>query len=423
MTERPCLSSDAIADFVRGNGTDDEASHVTACHACTRRVAFVRRAVSAGAGPIVEVVAEVEELVTRLAAAPRGTWWRTVREPEYQRPDVARRLLTLAINARLRDRQLAVDLTKVATTIIDAIGSREVAELRFEAWKFASTVFREAGRYVELRDAFMKAAEAAAATSNPELAHASMLLSRALYYSEPDIWRPKKAAALLDRAERVFARCDAVRMHALRTSRAFLLFRSGDMWAAREAFAALLAMSPESDREGYLYALSNLMWVHVELGEAGSDIEQALALLIEENNAVGRAVQVARARWMMGRVNLIRGEHDTAAELLTGAMETIGDSDSAIRIGLDAIQALLLGDRYHEAYVLARELASAAVALDRREPSRRHDLTSQVFGYLREAAQRQALTADLVTECAHYLDRITRQPPFEFVPPMALTEM
>lgn len=423
MRQRPCLSSDEIADFVRGSCTDDEASHVTACHACTRRVALVRRAVSAGAGPIVEVVAEVEELVTRLTAAPRVTWWRSVREPEYQRPDVARRLLSLAVDARLRDRHLAVDLTKAATTIIDAIGSRDVAELRFEAWKFTSQIFREAGRYAELPDAFMKAAEAAAATSNPELAHASVLFSRALYYSEPDIWRPKKAAALLGRAERVFARCDTGRMHGLRAARALILFRSGDMRAAREAFATLLATTPNSDREGYLNALSNLMWVHVELGEAGSDIEQALALLIKENNATGRAVQVARARWMIGKVDLIRGEYDTAAEFLTGAMKTIGDSDSSIRIGLDAIQALLLGDRYHEAYVLSRELASAAVALDRREPSRRHDLTAQVFAYLREAAQRQALTADLVTECAHYLDRITRQRPVEFVPPMPLTEM
>lgn len=423
MTRRPCLSSDALADFVRGNATDDAASHVTACRACTRRLALLRRAVSAGLGTIAEVAEEVDELVARLMTAPRGTWWRTVRDNEYLRPDVARRLLSLAMDARLRDRPLAVDLAKAATTIVDLCDSPEMAELRFEAWKFSSAILREAGRYAELPTAFLKAAEAAPATSNPELAHASVLLSRALYYSEPDIWRPKKAAALLDRAERVFAACDASRMHALRTARAFLLFRAGDMRAAREAFVALLAMTPESDRETYLYAMSNLIGVCVELLEAGPEIEQVLVLLIEENKAAGRAVTVAHAHWLLGKVNLIRGEYDTAVELLTGAMETIGDSNASIRIGLDAIQALLLGDRFHEAHALARALASAAVALDRREPSRRHDLTSQVVAYLREAAQRQALTADLVTECARYLDRITRQPPFEFIPPMSLTEM
>jgi hypothetical protein len=49
-------------------------------------------------------------------------------------------------------------------------------------------------------------------------------------------------------------------------------------------------------------------------------------------------------------------------------------------------------------------VASAAVALDRREPSRRHALTSQVLSYLREAAQQQALTADLVAEVRDFPD-------------------
>jgi tetratricopeptide (TPR) repeat protein len=423
MTQRPCLSSEALADFVRGDAHDDDVSHVKACEACTRRLALLRRALSAGVEPIAEVADEVDDLVARLLAAPPVTWWRTVRENEYRRPDVARRLLSLAMDARLRDRQLAVDLAKAATTIADRLDSADVAELRFEAWKFSSAILREAGRYAELPAAFLKAAEAAPATANPELAQASVLLSRALYYAEPDIWQPKKAAALLDRAERVFAHRDAARMPALRTARAFLLFRSGDLRTAQEAFAALLSATPEGDREAYLYTLSNLMAVRVELSEAGPEIEHALALLIRENTAAGRTVQVARAHWLLGRVHLTRGEYRAAAQLLTGTMETIGDSDSSIRLGLDAIQALLLGDQFPDACTLARELASAAVALDRREPSRRHKLTSQVFAYLREAAHRQALTADLVTECAHYLDRITRQRPFEFVPPMPLTEM
>lgn len=195
------------------------------------------------------------------------------------------------------------------------------------------------------------------------------------------------------------------------------------MVAAGAAFATLVTTTPTSDREAYLYALINVMWVRVESGEAGAEIEQTLTLIIEEKHAAGRTVPVARTHWLMGRVNLIRGDYDSAVKSLSTAMTMIGDSDSSIRIGLDAIQALLLGDRSHEAYTLARELASAAIALDRREPSRQHDLTSQVVAYLREAAQRQALTADLVTDCARYLDRIMRQPPFEFVPPMPLTEM
>lgn len=94
--------------------------------------------------------------MARLMAAPRHTWWKTVREDEYRRPDIARRLLSLAMDARLRDRLLAVDLSKAATTVVDLCDSPGVEELRFEAWKFASTVLREAGRYAELPTAFLR---------------------------------------------------------------------------------------------------------------------------------------------------------------------------------------------------------------------------------------------------------------------------
>jgi hypothetical protein len=126
---------------------------------------------------------------------------------------------------------------------------------------------------------------------------------------------------------------------------------------------------------------------------------------------------------MMGRVHVIRCDYDAAIELLRTAMVTIGDDDSSIRFGLDTIEALLLADRHHEAFELARKLAAAAVALEQREPSRRHGLTTQVFAYLREAALRQVLTADLVAEAARYTDRITRQRPFAFAPPMPLVDM
>lgn len=125
----------------------------------------------------------------------------------------------------------------------------------------------------------------------------------------------------------------------------------------------------------------------------------------------------------MGRVHIDRQEYDLAISLLRRAMTEIGDADSSIRIGLDAMEALLLDERHDEAFGLARELASASVFLDEREPSRRHGLTAQVFAYLREAAQFQALTADLVADIGRYLDRITRQRPVDFVPPMPLADM
>lgn len=425
MRPVPCLSVQSMADLVRGNATEDDRRHSIECATCARRLALLRRLRSAAPGPIAEAVEEVEEVVTRFLTTPRSNWWREVKERQYRRPEVARRLLRLGVDARLRDLELAVDLAKAATRIGDLLADRvpHVAELRFETWKFSSAVLREAGRYDETEAALVCAAEAARVTSDPELAQASVFLSRALLCAERDIWRPDEAAALLDRAETVFSRRDPARMQAVLTTRAFLFFRSGDIRAASETFHGILEQTAKTDHEDYLNALSNCMVARVELREAAADVEPAIAFLIEENMALGRSVQVACARWMMGRLHVIRGDYNAAIDLLRTAMITIGDSDSSIRFGLDMIEALLLDSRHHEAFELARELATAAVALEQREPSRRHGLTAQVFAYLREAAQRQMLTADLVVDAARYLDRITRQRPFAFVPPMPLVDM
>jgi tetratricopeptide (TPR) repeat protein len=423
---KQCLSPEQLADFIGGSSTEEARRHAAECKQCARRLSFVRRIQAAGLDAIADVAAEVGDLIDQLTAAPRNSWWKVVGEPEYRREDVARRLLSLAMDASWRDRNLAVDFAKVATRIVDALphGVGGVADLRFEAWKFASLVLRETGRYSETEMAFLSAADAAQATSDPELAHATLHLSRALFCAEPDVWKPEEAAVLLDRAERVLlARSDTARIRVALTTRAFLLFRGGDNRAAHERFVALLEGTPTSDSEEYLFALSNVLWVRVELREVDAEVEQGITFLIEKNESLGRTVPAARARWMLGRVCLIRGDYGEAAERLKAEMTAVGDSDTAIRVGLDAVEALLLDDRHQEAFALARELASVAVALDQREPSRRHGLTAQVFTYLRDAAQQQALTADLVVELARYVDRIARQRPFDFVPPMPLAAM
>jgi tetratricopeptide (TPR) repeat protein len=374
--------------------------------------------------PIAAAVDEVEEVVARLLIAPRSRWWKMIRESEYQDVAVARRILTLAVDARLRDPRTSIQLTHSATTILDKLPSDDhVANVRFEAWKFASAILREAGRYAETREACSEAEAAARMTSQPQLALASVLLSRALLSVEPDVWQPKEAADLLEKAERVFIRHRDPRVRAAQTVRGLLLFRAGDLHGARDNFSALVDATSSEDREAYLDALSNLTWVRVELAESDAEVEDAIITLIDENLSRGRTVQVARALWMRGRVNVARGKYDDAVTHLRTARGETSDTDTSLRVGVDTIEALLLASRADEAFQLARELAAAAVALDQAEPSRRRALTSQVLAYLRETAQRQSWTPDLVADLARYMDRITRQRPFDFVPPMPLADM
>jgi hypothetical protein len=86
------------------------------------------------------------------------------------------------------------------------------------------------------------------------------------------------------------------------------------------------------------------MSVRVELRATGSDVERAVARLLVENASLHRTEGVARAEWMMGRMHLYRGQYEDAAALLTRVMRTIGDDDASIRAGVDALEALLLGD-------------------------------------------------------------------------------
>ena len=357
-------------------------------------------------------------------ASPRHLWWQVVKEPEFQRADVVRFILTRVFDARLRDPRLALDLANAATSIADALPPREAGAVRFDAWMYTASLLRERARYGEAESALARAEDASYIAADPELALASIWLARALLSAEPDVWKPAEAEALLDQAEVVFAaRAHVGRMVSVLTTRAFLLFRSGDLHGSRRQFEALLDATPITEHEAHLTALSNLMWVRVELHDADAEVEREVQRLIDDNGVIGRTVQVARACWMMGRINVIRGRYDQAVELFRRASEGIADGDASVRIGLDVAEALLLGGRHGEGQRLARDLASAAVVLDQREPSRRRALTSQVLAYLREAAQRQAWTPDLVADLGRYIDRITRQRPIHFIPPMPLADM
>lgn len=336
-----------------------------------------------------------------------------------------RRLVALADDASSSDRKMAVALVAAATRLVETLAREgdDVAELRFGTWKFASALLREAGKYDLTETALTIAASAARAVSDTELAEASVHFSRALLYAEPDVWKPDEARKLLDRSEEVFARRDAARQHSVRIARAFLLYRSGDLDAARTAFKEILDATAATDRQNYVNALTNLMFARIDLGDHDDDVQRAVELLVTEYAVLGQVVHVARARWLMGKVQRLRGNLDESADLLRSAMRDIGNRDSAIRVGLDLLETLLLAGRNTEALPLSRELAAEAVALDRSEPSRSRSLTAAVFSYAREAAQRGVLTADLVSELARYVDRIHCQRVLDFIPPMPLADM
>jgi hypothetical protein len=422
---RACLNPGELVDALLDVLTDDEAKrHLVGCPMCDRRLSVLRRLAAAGPDEIAEAADEVNGLVARLYSTPRHRWWRTLQEPEYHRPDVVQRLATLADASGLSDKNLSVALIEAATRLVTGLPDDvpSIGDLRFEVWKLACALLREAGRYEDTERALESAAQASLEASDPVTAEAYVLFYRALLFSEPDVWRPTEAAELLDRVEPVFHRTEA-RRQALLTARATLVYREGDFRNAFALYQAIFTATPETDRKSRLNHLSNVLMARVDLGEADAEVQQQLSFLIDENATLGRDVQVARARWLMGRVRRSLGEYENSESFLRAAMSGIGDCDSAIRVGLDLMETLLLDERYDAALLLARHLATDATALDKREPSRRRTLTAEVMAYAREAAQRGALTADLVSTLSRYVDRINRQRATDFIPPMPLAHM
>lgn len=420
----PCLSATELVDALLGVLADRPKRHLRDCRTCDRRLSLLRRIAASGPDEIATAADEVNTLVARLYSTPRPRWWRTLQGPEYHRADVVQRLARLADAAGLSDRNLSVALIHAATRLVTALPNDvpAIGDLRFETWKLASALLREAGRYEDTDRALEQAAHASRGTSDPGTAEAYVLFYRALLFSEPDVWRPNEAVELLNRAEPVFGRTE-VRRQALLAARATLRYREGDFRGALALYQSVLAATPEADRTNRLNHLSNLLMTRVDLDEAGDEVQKQLEFLIDENAALGRAVQVARARWFLGRARRLRGEFGESESLLRAAMSEIGDSDSAVRIGLDLMETLLLDGRYDVALRLARNLATDAAALDKREPTRRRTLTAEVVAYAREAAYRGALTADLVTDLSRYVDRINRQRATDFIPPMPLSDM
>lgn len=425
-----CVSAEVLARIAEGDSLVDpkDQQHAQECKACSRQVAFLRECIAAGIDEIDDEASEVDALLAEFRTEHRCMSHRIVGDVRFHRPAFVRRLLALALFARESDTRLALSYSKAATGIVEVLarGQLDLADLRFDAWRYHSMLLREMGRYDPCREAFVTADEAAASATDPELSQAIILLSRALLAIEPDVWDPEEGRALLDRAERVFARRDPDRLTTTKTTRGMLAIRAGDASAAATIFAEVLAATPRDDEGAHADALGNYLWAAVHAGRADEDIARRVEALERIDERRGGHLNVLRDRWMRGLLDLSFGHLAESVALLRDTMrgfEAKGHTDTSIRVGLDAVRALITAERYDECTDLARDLASRAIGLDQREPTRRRALTAEAMSYAREAAQRRMLTSDLAQSIGAYIDKITYQRPVDFVPPMPLHEM
>ncbi|HEV7922832.1 MAG TPA: hypothetical protein VGR02_18765 [Thermoanaerobaculia bacterium] len=426
-----CLTPDVLAAVAEGYGSDAAREHVASCERCTKVVDLVRRVKLVGLHEIGDALDDIAALIGSILAEPPHRWESIATDPEYHHAEIARCLLAIAIDARTHDGRIAACASAAATVIVDALSvdAQATNDLRFEVWKTHAALLREVGEFSTLRVALARADEAAERTSDVEFARAMMLLSRALIAADPDVWEPDEAFALLDRAEAVFERRNADRFRRARTTRGMLLWRCGRAAEAYAIFRAVAAETPETDVVNHNDALRNLAWSAHDIG----NLKEAASIIrkVEEiDRHYGRGLNIARDLWLTAQICQSENDHEMAVAHGQASMlefEQIGMQAERIRVGLTVVQSFTALESGYEALALCQELATIAIALDRRQPSRRRLLTAEALQYLREAAARAWLTGpagvDLVSAVRSYVEQISERPPVRFIPPVPLEPM
>lgn len=150
----------------------------------------------------------------------------------------------------------------------------------------------------------------------------------------------------------------------------------------------------------------------------------AARLLFEER--MERA-EVAMSNWLIGEA-LSHTDHlaESIGALISAEIEfsALGMTNQWIPVRLARVEAMLAADMPADMVrPLCQEAAEASIALDRREPSRRHNCTAQALEFLRENAARESLTVGMVQYVRAYVRRASMRPVSKFVPPSAVAIM
>ena len=197
----------------------------------------------------------------------------------------------------------------------------------------------------------------------------------------------------------------------------------------RGIFRSVAAETPETDVVAHADAMRNLAGATHEIGK----LEEAAAILqkVEEiDRHFDHRLNVARDLWIIARIRQAQSDHDLALMHGYASMlefEQLGMGAEQIRVGLTVVRSLTALENDREALTLCQELAALTVELERRQPSRRHLLTTEAVQYLREAAARAWLSGpvgvELVSSVQSYVEEISERPPVRFIPPVPLEPM
>ncbi len=367
--------------------------HLAVCAECRRQIAAAKDLMdqAGDSDPRGALGAWVDAY---LAQIPDHRWPSIVADEErLQHVVVAQHLSARADDLYYRDPHAGLLYATTATVIYErlaASGRTVPPELRTAAWREQASFMLRCGRLSEYEQAIDRAYELANDADDPEYERAVLDLSRAIAFSEPDIGRLSEASALLEACTPVLdTRGDRRRSRIAALRRGDVFMAMSDLQSAAVVFKALLVDASDAERAVLVFRLG---WCANESGCYAEALAMGYAARVMFAARM-EYTEVAMGDWLIGEALSHTDSLPESIGALISAeneLSALGMTHQWVSIRLARVEAMLAADMPSDIVrKLCEEAAEASIALDRREPSRRHVCTAQALEFLRENAARE----------------------------------
>lgn len=363
-----------------------------------------------------------EAILPQLLAGSREEWMpRLMAHPEWRTAGVVRGLAGRACATTPNNPPNGLALAELCTEVAEHLDSTIVRadtfeKLRGAAWRERAYALFYVGRYTDALTAADRADAAFQRCVVDEYDRARVAIVRTLAL------RPKEelsaALASVRFSADVFARFeDAGRVVSASLAQSQIMFSRGDYESAIETLLPVERRLRDSkDARNHALVLNTLgscRWKIGKLEEALVDHETAAMLY----DALGIPTEAARNRWNVALILMLSGRGDDARprlESLRSTFSGLGMTSEATLVSLDLAELHLARDRFDDVETIChaamRSLEAAGLSYTSRA------LTA--LAYIREAAQRRAVTPVAVKHVRDYIRRLPRDGQLLFAPPV-----
>lgn len=379
--------------------------HAETCGDCLRAIEAARLLSDAFDDEIERAEAEISATVDALLADILPRRWPRVapQDPRFLHDVVISALLRRGDETRATNPRLSADYAATAAAIARKMYARgeTPVERVIEAVRDHSTSLRAAGHPGEAFALLQQCEQLTADAGNPEYELAVLDLAKSMIMAEDEVGMFDDAIALAGRAATVFEGADPRRAAVSRYIRASARSRAATTDSDRaDVLAEFRGVKLRMQRHGSatdVAACDHGIGRCLLLMGLPDDAIEALTAARATFAVVGATTEVARCDWFIALAHFDRGDAVLAASLLATVATTffeLGMPDEWVSVRLSYIEARLAVDPAEDILLACQTIAEMSVALDVREPTRRHRCTADALAYLRQAAARRTLTRE-----------------------------